>query len=303
MNAVEAKELYKRYDKVWALNGLTVSIPTGRVVCILGPNGAGKTTFLHIISTILKPSSGSVKVMGYDVIKQGAQVRKVLGISFQEPKLFWRFSPEEVLKLHARVHGIRDMGAVEGALRQLGLWEIRRRSVEFLSGGERKKVEIAKVLIQKPRLAIFDEPTAMIDLEGKHYIWDTIKSLAASGSTVLVATNEMYEAEVLAESILLINKGRLVTMAKPRELKEMVAGGDLIELLLSAPPSMNTLERIRRFVTSEVDLQGSRLMIRVRRYWTDLPPIIEMLRDEGLVVLEVKVKEPSLDEVITRVTS
>jgi len=301
MLAVEAIDVYKRYGKVVALNGFTASIAPGRVVCILGPNGAGKTTFLHIVATILKPTKGTVRVFGHDVLKQDAVVRGLVGIAFQEPKLFWRFSPEEILRLHARVHNVRDEGRIEEALRRLDLWEIRRRTVEFMSGGERKKVEIAKVLVQRPRLAIFDEPTTMIDVEGKHFIWESIRSMVREGSSVLVSTNEIYEAEVLADEVLLISKGRLVAMAEPRKLKEELAGGDTVELLLERVPDGRTLEALRRLSDAlSLEVDGRRVQLKVLRYWNALPFLLQYLADEGVKVLEVKVREPTLDDVLTK---
>ncbi|MER3601985.1 MAG: ABC transporter [Nitrososphaerota archaeon] len=301
MLAVEALELYKRYGKVVALNGLTASIPAGRVVCILGPNGAGKTTFLHIIATILKPTRGTVRVFGHDVMKEGARVRGLVGIAFQEPKLFWRFSPEEVLRLHARIHSIRDEGRIEEALRRLDLWNIRRRSVEFMSGGERKKVEIAKVLVQRPKLAIFDEPTTMIDVEGKHFIWDSIRAMVKEGSSVLVSTNEIYEAEVLADEVLLISRGRLIAMAEPRKLKEELVGGDHVELMLERVPDGRVIEGIRELSGAlSLEVEGRRVFLKVLRYWNSLPFVLQYLADKGVRVLEVKVREPTLDDVLAR---
>jgi ABC-2 type transport system ATP-binding protein len=301
MLAVEAIDLYKRYGKVVALNGLTASIAPGKVVCILGPNGAGKTTFLHIVATVLKPTKGTVRVFGRDVVREDAAVRALVGIAFQEPKLFWRFSPEEILRLHARIHSIKDEGRIEEALRKLDLWEIRRRTVEFMSGGERKKVEIAKVLVQRPRLAIFDEPTAMIDVEGKHFIWESIRGMVREGSSVLVSTNEIYEAEVLADEVLLISKGRLIAMAEPRKLKEELVGGDTVELVLERVPDGRILEAIRSLSDAlSLEADGRRVQLKVLRYWSVLPFVLQYLADEGVRVLEVKVREPTLDDVLAK---
>src|SRR5438105_789496 len=171
---------------------------------ILGPNGSGKTTLLMILCTILKPTSGTAKVMGIDVVEGGTKVREVMGIAFQEARGFWRHKPSSILRFHASMFDIDPMkrqDLIEQTMKDLELWESRDKKFMHLSGGQAKRLETAKVLVQRPKLAIFDEPTSQVDLRGKRKIWDKIRELRDQGSTVIVATNEVREAEYLADRV------------------------------------------------------------------------------------------------------
>ena len=302
MYALVAEAVTKRFGRVVALNNFSLRVEEGEVLCLLGPNGAGKTTFLNIVSTVLRPTSGSVRVFGRDVVREGHVVRSMVGYAFQEPRLFWRFSPREILTFHAKVYGVRDLGVVDEVLKALDLWGVRDRSVEYLSGGQRKKVEVGKVFVQRPRLALLDEPTAMIDLEGKHVVWDMIRALRDEGSTVIVATNEIYEAEYLATKVVIMDRGEVVAEGDPEGLKERLGGGDIIDVYLEGARA-GVVEAIRVVEgVIGIDVVGDRVSVRARRYEDVLPEIVEVLKRCGVRARSIRVAEPTLDDIFLRAT-
>jgi ABC-2 type transport system ATP-binding protein len=178
--AVETNELTKSYGKTVALDRLDLKVEEGKILVLLGPNGSGKTTFLHLISTVLKPTSGTATVMGYDIVREPEKVREVAAVSFQDPRGFWRHKPGHILSFHASMYGVdgpERSRVVEKTLKEFQLWESRDKKFMTLSGGQSKRLEVAKLFVHIPKLAIFDEPTAMVDLDGKRMIWDKIKGL------------------------------------------------------------------------------------------------------------------------------
>jgi len=176
MHAVETQKLVKQYGKTFALKGLDFTVDPEEIMVLLGPNGSGKTTLLLTLATVLKPTSGAAKVMGLDVIKEPTRVRQILGISFQDARGFWRHRPAEILEFHAGMCGMsksQSKPLIEKVLKDLELWDARNKLFMHLSGGQAKRVEVAKLLIQRPKFAIFDEPSSQVDLRGKRMIWDT----------------------------------------------------------------------------------------------------------------------------------
>jgi len=189
---IDIQNLTKLYKNgVRALKGLNLKIYENEIFVILGPNGAGKTTLLYIISTILKPTEGSVSIMGYDVTKDSGKVREILGFAFTEVTLF----NTKALWAHGRIYGIPKNELRQRILDCLNELDIINKAdtiIWELSSGQRKRVEICKVIIQRPKIAIFDEPTITIeDIDGKHKVWSLIKNLKKYGSTVIIATNDI----------------------------------------------------------------------------------------------------------------
>lgn len=308
MYAVETKQLTKKYGNFVALDSLDLKIEQDQIIVLLGPNGSGKTTFLHLISTVLRPTSGTALVMGYDIISQQLHVRKMLGISFQEPRGFWRHKPRHILYFHASVHGIPEplrSRLVDSALEEFGLSDAKNKRFMDLSGGQAKRLEVAKIFVQKPKIAIFDEPTAMIDLDGKRFIWDKIKELKEMGSTVIVATNEVREAEYLADNMMIFSSGRVLTSGSLEELKDSIRGGDRVDLVVARPLEEKIIQQLKglqgTYAISE--MQGNRLSIAVNKAEDWLPLAISLLNQSGTRVVSVKVSEPALDEIFMKIIS
>jgi ABC-2 type transport system ATP-binding protein len=307
--AVETHNLTKKYGKVHALKGLNFMVDTGEIMVLLGPNGSGKTTLLLILATVLKPTSGTAKVIGLDVTRQPTKIRQILGISFQEARGFWRHKPAEILDFHAAICGVpkseRDAKIAE-ILKDLELWEARDKLFMHLSGGQTKRLEVSKLLIQRPRFAIFDEPSSQVDLRGKRKIWEQIRKLREEGSTILVATNEVREAEYLADRVTILDQGKSVVCDAVRNLKDEISGGDVVELQLELGP--NNVEKLRQELTrieGTVDMVATsenqyRAHVSMAEAW--VPRMTSLCYERKARVVSVRVTEPSLDDVFLHFT-
>jgi len=300
-SAVAIRELTKHYGRTKAVDSLTLNIKRGEIFGLLGPNGAGKTTTILITVTVLKPTKGTVIVEGFDVIREPDKVRKLTGLAFQEPKALHVDKVYDILMWHGKVCGLRGnelKRRVREVMDRLGLWEHRNKLFMELSGGFRKRVEVAKVLIQKPKIAIFDEPTAQIDVIGRHEIWNAIRELRSEGSTIIVATNNMSEAEALCDRVAIIHKGKLVTVGSISELKDQVPGGDIVEIITNKPVPSDLI----RQVSSQVDASSFKcernlIVFYLNKGETAIPQIVKMLSSKGYEVKQVRMKEPTLDDV------
>jgi len=309
MYAVETQNLTKRYGKTHALKGLDFTVDPKEIMVLLGPNGSGKTTLLFILATILKLTSGTAKVMGLDVTKQPTKIRQILGISFQEARGFWRHKPAEILHFHAAICGVpkseRD-AKIEEIMKGLELWDARNKLFMHLSGGQTKRLEVSKLLIQRPRFAIFDEPSSQVDLRGKRKIWGEIHKLRDEGSTILIATNEVREAEYLADRVTVLDQGKSVVCDTVRNLKDKITGGDVVELLLE--PGPNNTEELREELnkiegTVNLVVAGEnqyRVHVSMAEAW--VPKMTSLCYERKARLLSVRVTEPSLDDVFLHFT-
>ena len=306
MYAVETISLSKRYGKTDALRELNFTVDQGEIMVILGPNGSGKTTLLMILCTILKPTSGTAKVMGIDVVQQGTKVRETMGIAFQEARGFWRHKPSSILKFHASMFDIdpaKRGDLIEQTMKELELWESRDKMFMHLSGGQAKRLETAKVLVQRPKLAIFDEPTSQVDLRGKRKIWDEIRKLRDQGSTVIVATNEVREAEYLADRVTILHKGQLVVRDSIPKLKDAIAGGDVVEVDFENPVSGRLAEDLTSLGGSfSLSEERQQLRAKVSRAEDWVPKMTSASYNLGAKISSIRVTEPSLDDVFLHFT-
>lgn len=305
--AVETKNLTKLYGKTKALKGLDFTLNEGEIMVLLGPNGSGKTTLLLILATVLKPTSGTANVMGFDVVKQSTRVRQIIGISFQDARGFWRHKPMEILRFHATVCGVpkdKREALIEQIMKDLELWDARGKLFMHLSGGQTKRLEVAKLLVQRPRLAIFDEPSSQVDLRGKRIIWDHVRKLRDDGSTVLVATNEVREAEYLADRITILDQGQSVVCQTVQRLKDSIAGGDIVELEVEAPKNNNIIEELSKiegtFRVIASNENQLRAYVSMAEAW--VPKMTNLCYQKNIRVLSVRVTEPSLDDVFLHFT-
>ena len=306
MNAVETLNLSKKYGKTDALRGLDFAVDQGEIMVILGPNGSGKTTLLMILCTILKPTSGTVKVMGLDVVEDGTRVREVMGIAFQEARGFWRHKPSSILRFHASMFDIdpvKRQDLIERTMKDLELWESKDKMFMHLSGGQAKRLETAKVFIQRPKLAILDEPTSQVDLRGKRKIWDKIKELRDQGTTVIVATNEVREAEYLADRVTILHQGQRVVCDTISKLKDAIAGGDIVEVDFEDPVSEKLADDLNG-LGGDVSLSsvGNQLRAKVSKAEDWVPRMTSASYVAGAKISSIRITEPSLDDVFLHFT-
>jgi ABC-2 type transport system ATP-binding protein len=304
--AVETISLSKKYGKTDALRELNFTVDEGEIMVILGPNGSGKTTLLMTLCTILKPTSGTAKVMGIDVVKDGTKVREVMGIAFQEARGFWRHKPSSILKFHASMFDIdpvKRQDLIEQTMKDLELWESRDKLFMHLSGGQAKRLETAKILVQRPKLAIFDEPTSQVDLRGKRKIWDKIRELRDQGSTVIVATNEVREAEYLADRVTILHKGTMVVRDSIPKLKDAIAGGDVVEVGFEDPVPDKLVDDLKDLGgTLTMSPEGDQLRANVSKAEDWVPRMTSASYNIGAKISTIKITEPSLDDVFLHFT-
>jgi ABC-2 type transport system ATP-binding protein len=308
MYAVETQNLVKRYGKAYALKGLDFTVDLDEIMVLLGPNGSGKTTLLLTLATVLKPTSGNARVLGLDVIKQPTKVRQILGICFQDARGFWRHKPAEILQFHAAMCGIKKSerkALIESVLKELELWDARDKLFMHLSGGQAKRLEVAKLLIQRPKFAIFDEPSSQVDLRGKRTIWEQILKLREKGSTILVATNEVREAEYLADRVTILDQGKSVVCDTVQNLKDKITGGDIVELELE-PAEDNTeiLDALGKIPGTvklmPLDKNKYKAYVSIGEAW--VPKMTSLCYERKVRVSSVRVTEPSLDDVFLSFT-
>jgi ABC-2 type transport system ATP-binding protein len=225
--AVDVRALVKHYGKVEALRGVDIQVERGEMFALLGPNGAGKTTLFSILATLRTPTTGHARVLGRDVVREREAIRREMGIVFQEPAIEQRLSGRDNLFLMGLLYGLSMSGARKRAsdvLAQLGISDLADRKAQQLSGGQRRKLELARALVTDPHILFLDEATLGLDVDARRIFWGQVRGLADAGRTVFFTTHYMEEAEV-ADKIALIDSGRIVALGTPRELKARLGGG------------------------------------------------------------------------------
>ncbi|UCF58669.1 MAG: ATP-binding cassette domain-containing protein [Candidatus Bathyarchaeota archaeon] len=299
--------LTKHFEDLVAVDKLSLSIDGGEIFGLLGPNGAGKTTTVLMLSTVIKPTNGTAIVGDYDIRKDPDDVRKLIGICFQDPKLMWVSTPWDVLNWHAKVCGLSTRERkrrVKQTLEDVNMWDNRRKRIHGLSGGMKKRVEVAKILIQRPRIAFIDEPTSQIDVVGKHKIWNMIRELRDEGSTIILATNELYEADVLSDRVGIMHKGKMLVCDTPKTLKDSILGGDVVEVQLEKKVSKNVLDELKGFkeVVEVVVVKPDDLRIHLNKVEKVVPRVVNLFSNAGLPISWIRMSEPSLDDVFVHYT-
>ncbi len=253
MAAIITRDLVKRYADVTAVDGVSLEIKEGEVFGLLGPNGAGKTTTISMLSTLVRPTSGTALVAGHDINKDPLAVRRNIGIVFQEPSVDDLLSARENLYLHSMLYGMPRRGLNENIERMLAMVNLTERGdslVKTFSGGMRRRLEIARGLIHGPKILFLDEPTLGLDPASRKAVWTHIRELKERhNTTIILTTHYMEEADSLADRIGIINRGRIIELDTPEALKKKVGQdlvfltGDINEAAVKALPFVNSVER------------------------------------------------------------
>jgi ABC-2 type transport system ATP-binding protein len=304
---IQTSNLTRRFGKVVAVDHLDLSVKEGEIFGLLGPNGAGKTTTILMLTTVIRPTEGTATVAGFDVRKSPHKAREMIGVCFQEPKLLWVSTPWDVLNWHAKVCGLSTTERkkrVKWVLDEMNMWDDRRKGVHALSGGMKKRIEISKILIQRPKIAIVDEPTAQIDVVGKHRIWNLLRTLRDEGSTIILATNELQEADVLSDRVAIMHKGKLIVCDTPQKLKDRIPGGDIMEVHLEKEPPDKVLDQLQAFkeIVSVKEVSSNILRLHLNQVEAVTPKIMKLFYDYSLRVSSMHMSEPSLDDVFSHFT-
>jgi ABC-2 type transport system ATP-binding protein len=301
------ENLTKRFGNVAAVDNLNLEVEQGEILGLLGPNGAGKTTTILMLATVIKPTEGTALVGGYDIRKEPDKVRSLLGLAFQEPKMLWVSTPWDVVNWHAKVCGLSASDRkrrVKEVLDEIDMWDARHKNVHALSGGMRKRVEMAKVLIQRPKIAIVDEPTSQIDIVGKHKIWNMLLELRDEGSTIILATNELYEADQLSDRVGILHKGKLLVCDTPKTLKDSILGGDIVDVELGVGASAEVLASLKglKEVVDIMQVKPTSLRLYLNKVEEVVPQIMGLLSRKNLPITSIRMSEPSLDDVFAHYT-
>jgi len=304
---IRFENLTKTFGNLTAVDHLNLEIEEREILGLLGPNGAGKTTVILMLATVIRPTDGTVFVGEYDIRKQPDKVRELLGIAFQEPKMLWVSTPWDIVNWHAKVCGLSTeerKRRVKEVLTAVDMWEPRHKNVHALSGGMRKRVEIAKVLIQRPKIAIVDEPTSQIDVVGKHRIWNMLLELREEGSTIILATNELYEADQLSDRVGIIHKGKLLVCDTPKTLKDSILGGDIIDIQLEKDTPAKVVDELKSFkeVVDIVQVKPTNLRLFLNRVEEVIPRIMNLFMKNDASITSIRMSEPSLDDVFVHYT-
>jgi ABC-2 type transport system ATP-binding protein len=300
---VVAESLRKTYKgDVRALDGLSFSVPAGHVFALLGPNGAGKTTTVRILTTLARPDGGSARVAGTDVMAHPRRVRSVIGAVSQHSSAVGLLTGQENLALQGKMHGLRGATLrrrVTELLDQFGLAEAAGRPVRSYSGGMRRRLDVATVLIHRPEVLFLDEPTTGLDPEGRADLWAALTGLAGeNGTTILVTTHYLEEADQFAGRVAIVDRGRVVAQGSPDELKAGLHG-DSVVLELAGPDEVERAEKALAPLAGVRGLaaEGAVLRARVSDGPRELPAILAGLEAAGVPARSVTVARPSLDDV------
>src|SRR5256885_5957238 len=300
--AIEVKDLCKSFKDFRAVDHLTLSVMQGEIFGLLGPNGSGKTTTINMISGLSIPTSGEVRVMGNNVRHNARQVHQILGSVPQETALYEELTAWANMDFHAELFGIPRKEKKERITKMLELVQLldRRNSrVSTFSGGMKRRLALARALLQDPQLIYLDEPTLGVDVQSRRAIWDYILSLREQGKTILITTNYLEEAQVLCDRLAIIDHGKLIAVDTPEDLKQNY-GGSVIELETAKPG--NAVAELRALSgVKEVSQDGTHLKIITRGANNIVPQIINVISREG-DLRDIAVREPNLDEIFLRLT-
>jgi ABC-2 type transport system ATP-binding protein len=291
---VSVENLAHDYRSRSALNGISFQVEEREIYGLLGPNGSGKSTLFRILSTMMAPAAGSAQVAGLDVEKQPAEVRRHIGVVFQSQSLDKKLTVEENLRSQGHLYGISGAGLrrrVEDAMSRLGLAERRRDLVERLSGGLRRRAEIAKALLHEPRVLLMDEPSTGLDPGARRELWQYIDDLRARrGVTVLLTTHILDEAD-RCDRLMLLHQGRIVVEGTPAELKSRI-GGDVVVLEVSDPPAMR--EQLAARFGAEPRIVDGTLRVEIANGHRFITEVVEAFPG---AILSVALHKPTLEDV------
>lgn len=302
--AVEIEGLTKTFGTQTAVDNVSFNINRGEVFGLLGPNGAGKTTTLRMMTTLLKPTSGTIQIFGHDVKKEPKVVRSLFGLTGQYASVDEDISARENLMIFSSLNGLSRREAkerTEELLNEFSLVASADKAISNFSGGMRRRLDLAVSLISRPALIFLDEPTTGLDPRTRTQMWDTIRELVAEGSTIVLTTQYLEEADELADRIALIDHGKLVSLGTPAELKAQVGGAKLRLEMTDAQQADQAKQIVTDALHEEVKVANSTVTVPLRDT-NQVAGILSQLTVAGLTMTNMAVEQPSMDDVFFALT-
>jgi len=304
--AIDVKDLRKTFVSGWirkrkkeALRGVDLSVPEGAFWCLLGPNGAGKTTLLSILSNLITPERGEVRVFGKDLRRDGAEITRRMNLSSGHANFLWSMTVRENVEYYAMLYGVPRQPRKQKVNELLDLFDLHdfaRVRFEELSTGTKQKLSLAKALVNDPELLLLDEPTVGLDPDVARRIRETIQRLhKEKGTTILMTTHNMREAETLSERVAFIKEGRIRAAGKPRELKRELGLGDTITISFRGNLPESSLEGMKGVYS--VQHENSSCRILVDDHHERLPHILDLLTNNGITIHDLRIQESDLEDV------
>ena len=300
---ITVEGLRYQYGKNKAVNDISFKVKKGEIFSFLGPNGAGKTTTINVLTTLLPIQKGKISISGFDLRTQPDEIRKSIGIVFQNETLDWNLTVEETLEFHGRLYAIPKKtrkDRINELIQIVKLEEKRDEFVKNLSGGMKRKLEIARGLLTRPKVLFLDEPTIGLDPNSRMRIWNYIKRVNKEGVTIFLTTHYMDEADQLSDNICIIDRGKIIVNGFSEVLKQSL-GMDVIYLKTNQDEkAFKTIKKMREI--KNIRKAPSELMISVEDGQKNMPRLIERIRIQGIEIKSVYLKKPTLDDVFIHYT-
>ena len=289
-----------------AVAGVDLAVRSGEIFGLLGPNGAGKTTLLRILCTLLAPTGGIASVTGFDLATQEPEIRKHIGYVGQKGGMEREATGRENLLLQAKLYGMSDAEAasrVDDLIARLGLSEFANRQTSQYSGGQRRIFDLAAGVVQKPLLMFLDEPTTGLDPASRNRVWEEVKLLRKSGTTIVLTTHYLEEADVLCDRVAIMDAGKIVSLGKPEDLKRQILNDTITLSFENAVKMKKAYEALAgsNFI-AVLDMSDNELRLGVANGSKNLPRIIKLLDDKEIPAISIQLKKPSLDDVFLKLT-